>query len=89
MCGIAQGLYEAGITASFAQHGFSGASTYYTDNVKTANNFIEVKDAANNGNAVNNVTIAWDGAVTNEVKLQKIITQKWIANFPEGQEAWS
>ena len=23
------------------------------------------------------------------MKLQKIITQKWIANFPEGQEAWS
>jgi hypothetical protein len=23
------------------------------------------------------------------VKLQKIITQKWIAGFPEGQEAWS
>ncbi|WP_431242275.1 SusD/RagB family nutrient-binding outer membrane lipoprotein [Flavobacterium sp. P21] len=28
-------------------------------------------------------------AATNEVKLQKIITQKWIAGFPEGQEAWS
>lgn len=26
---------------------------------------------------------------SNEVKLQKIITQKWIAGFPEGQEAWS
>jgi hypothetical protein len=89
MGGTAQTLYEAGITASFAQHGFSGAATYYADNAKTAKNFIDVKDAANNGTAVNNVTIAWDGAATNEVKLQKIITQKWIANFPEGQEAWS
>ena len=89
MGGAAQTLYESGITASFAQHGFSGATAYYADNVKTANNFIDVKDAANNGTAVNNVTIAWDGAATNEIKLQKIITQKWIANFPEGQEAWS
>lgn len=89
MGGTSQSLYESGITASFAQHGFSGAAAYYSDNIKTANDFIDVKDAANNGAAVNNVTIAWDGAATNEVKLQKIITQKWIANFPEGQEAWS
>ena len=89
MGGSAQSLYEAGITASFAQHGVSGAATYLADNVKTAKNFVDVKDVANNGIAVNNVTIAWNGAATNEVKLQKIITQKWIANFPEGQEAWS
>lgn len=89
MGGTAQTLYESGITASFAQHGFSGADAYYADNAKTAKNFIDVKDAANNGVALNTVTIAWDGAATNEVKLQKIITQKWIANFPEGQEAWS
>ena len=89
MGGTAQSLYEAGITASFAQHGFSGAAAYYGDNVKTALPFTDVKDAANNAVPVNNVTIAWNGAATNEVKLQKIITQKWIANFPEGQEAWS
>ena len=89
MGGTAQALYEAGITTSFAQHGASGASSYIADNVKTASNFVDAKDAANNGVAVNNVTVAWDGAAANEVKLQKIITQKWIANFPEGQEAWS
>jgi hypothetical protein len=89
MGGSAQSLYEAGITASFAQNGVSGAATYIADNVSKAKNFVDVKDATNNGAAVNNVTIAWDNAAGNEVKLQKIITQKWIANFPEGQEAWS
>jgi hypothetical protein len=89
MGGTAQALYEAGITASFDQHGVSGAASYIADNVKMAKDFVDVKDAANNGVAVNNVTIAWDNAAGNEVKLQKIITQKWIANFPEGQEAWS
>jgi hypothetical protein len=89
MGGTAQSLYEAGITTSFAQHGASGAASYITDNVKMARDFVDVKDAANNATAVNNVTIAWNGAAENEVKLQKIITQKWIANFPEGQEAWS
>ncbi|MDX6188180.1 RagB/SusD family nutrient uptake outer membrane protein [Flavobacterium sp. Fl-318] len=89
MKGTAQDLYEAGIKASFDQHGVSGAATYTADNVKTAKNYVDPADATNNGIAVNNVTVAWDGAATNEVKLQKIITQKWIANFPEGQEAWS
>ena len=30
-----------------------------------------------------------DAADTDEKKLERIITQKWIAMFPEGQEAWS
>ncbi|WP_264564491.1 RagB/SusD family nutrient uptake outer membrane protein [Flavobacterium sp. N3904] len=89
MGGTAQGLYETGITQSFEQHGVSGVSNYLT-NTNVAKNYVDPTNAANNGNAVNLVTVSWsDGAATNEVKLQKIITQKWIANFPEGQEAWS
>lgn len=101
MNGTAQELYEAGIKASFDQRGVSGASGYIADNVKTPKNYVDpvliIDDkgdvtydgAQNNAVAVNNVTVAWDAAATNEVKLQKIITQKWIAGFPEGQEAWS
>ncbi|KAF2328565.1 RagB/SusD family nutrient uptake outer membrane protein [Flavobacterium daemonense] len=89
MGGTAQNLYETGITTSFAQHGSPGAAAYIADNVKMAKDFVDVKDATNNATAVNNVTVAWSEALGNEVKLQKIITQKWIANFPEGQEAWS
>lgn len=85
----AKTLYEAGITASFDQRGVSGAAGYIADNTKTAKAYVDPKFPVNNSAPVNNVTIAWDGAATNEVKLQKIITQKWIANFPEGQEAWS
>ncbi len=89
MGGTAQSLYEMGITASFDQHGVSGAASYITDNVKMAKAYVDPNFAVNNSPALNNVTIAWDGAATNEVSLQKIITQKWIAGFPEGQEAWS
>jgi hypothetical protein len=34
-------------------------------------------------------TIAWDEGADFETKLEKIITQKWISLFPDGQEAWS
>lgn len=89
MNGTAQSLYEQGITMSMAQHGIADATTYITDNTSTAIDYVDPNFPVNNGIAVNNVTIAWDGAASNEVKLQKIITQKWIAGFPEGQEAWS
>lgn len=38
---------------------------------------------------LNNVTIAWNDADSFETNLQRIITQKWIAMFPDGQEAWT
>jgi hypothetical protein len=85
----AKSLYELGINASFDQHGVSGAATYISDAVSTPKAYVDPNFPVNNSVAVNNVTIAWDGASSNEVKLQKIITQKWIAGFPEGQEGWS
>jgi hypothetical protein len=89
MGGTAQSLYEAGISSSFDQLGASGAAAYIADNVKMPKAYVDPASTINNSAAVNNVTVAWDGAATNEVKLQKIITQKWIAGFPDGQEAWS
>lgn len=89
MGGDAKSLYELGINASFDQHGVSGAATYISDAVSTPKAYVDPNFPVNNSAAVNNVTIAWDGASSNEVKLQKIITQKWIAGFPEGQEGWS
>jgi hypothetical protein len=36
------------------------------------------------------ITVAWDDSETNQnTKLEKIITQKWLANYPLGFEAWS
>jgi hypothetical protein len=85
----AKSLYEQGIATSFEQRGASGSAVYIADNIKTAKAYVDPNFSVNNSAPVNNVTVAWDAAATNEVKLQKIITQKWIAGFPEGQEAWS
>jgi len=35
------------------------------------------------------VSPAWDEEASRETKLEKIITQKWIACYPEGCEAWA
>lgn len=87
--GDAQANYEQGIMTSFEQHGASGAAAYISDAVSTPADYVDTFNPANNIAALTNVTIAWNAADADELKLEKIITQKWIAMFPEGQEAWS
>ncbi|CAL2094043.1 RagB/SusD family nutrient uptake outer membrane protein [Tenacibaculum sp. 190524A02b] len=81
--------YEAGITASFVQHKISGLSTYLMDATNTPNDFVDALNPVNNIIYPSDVKIAFNDAGTNEEKLEQIITQKWIAMFPNGQEAWS
>ncbi len=87
--GDAQSNYEQGITISFQQRGANGASSYIADNTSSPADYIDPVTPANSISALSNVTIAWDAGDTDEVKLEKVITQKWIAMFPEGQEAWT
>jgi hypothetical protein len=88
--GSAQTYYEAGISASFTQNGVSGAAPAYISNSSSKPmDYVDSVVPANNGAAVSTITIAWSNLASNETKLEKIITQKWIAGFPEGQEAWS
>ncbi len=87
--GTAQANYEMGITTSFDQHGVSGAAAYIADNTSVPANYVDPVNAANNAAALSSITVAWSAGATNEEKLERIITQKWIAMFPEGQEAWS
>ena len=93
--GDAQTNYETGIKTSFAQYGLD-ASAYITDGTSTAQPYVDPRAVVPGANDVlagspylSAVTIAWKAGDADAVKLEKIITQKWIANFPEGQEAWS
>ena len=40
-------------------------------------------------NAPSSITIRWENGATEEEKLERIITQKYLAIFPNGQEAWT
>lgn len=87
--GNAQANYEAGISASFNQHGVSGLSDYLADDTSTPADYVDDMNPDNNYAYPSDVKIAFNTSGTNEEKLEQIITQKWIAMFPEGQEAWS
>jgi hypothetical protein len=82
--------YETGITTSFQQWGVS-SGTYLSDGSSLERSYKDPKGAAgvNDADSLSTITIKWDAAATQEVQLERIITQKWIAIFPDGQEAWA
>ena len=49
----------------------------------------EVNPAKCNYTPKTKITIAWNEGASTEEKLERIITQKWIANFPLGFEGWA
>ncbi|WP_316845938.1 SusD/RagB family nutrient-binding outer membrane lipoprotein [Pedobacter psychrodurus] len=86
--GAAQTNYETGITTSLQQWNVS-AGNYLADATSKQTDYVDPKNPANNASAVSTITIKWDPTASNEQKLERIITQKWLAIFPDGQEAWS
>ncbi len=83
-----QTCYEKGVTASFDEWGAGSAADYLSNNTATPAAFED--NVANNGaEAPSTITIAWDESATSEVKLERIMTQKWLALFPNGCEAWA
>lgn len=91
MGGDAKSLYERGIDLSFEQHQASGAAVYKADAVNQPMSYVDPSGrAVNNGPKPSTITVAWDdNASETEANLERIITQKWIAIFPLGQEAWA
>ena len=89
MGGTAQQFYESGVTTAFAHTNASGAAAYLNDNTSRAAAYTDPQTSGNSAAAPASVTIRWDGAQAFDSSLSRIITQKWIAMFPDGQEAWT
>jgi hypothetical protein len=87
--------YNAGITQSFAQYGLD-ATSYLADATSTPAQYLDPNaitpgqnDIKTGSPYLSTITIKWDNAATTAQKLERIITQKYIAMYPDGQEAWS
>ncbi|WP_143307896.1 SusD/RagB family nutrient-binding outer membrane lipoprotein [Chitinophaga vietnamensis] len=89
--------YESGISTSFDQYGLSAqAAAYINNSTLTPAPYKDPKAITAGANDVltgspylSTITIKWDAAAPFETNLERIITQKWIAMYPEGEEAWS
>lgn len=86
----AKSLYEQAIRLSFEERGASGADTYIADNTSQPAAYNDPIGKYSVATPQSSVTIAWDESAADiETNLEKIITQKWIAIFPLGTEAWA
>ena len=83
-------LYESAIRLSFAQWGVSdGIDQYLNDESSTQAEYVDPNENKGNESAISSITIKWKDNAGEEEKLERLITQKWIALWPLGQEAWS
>ncbi len=80
--------YENGIKLSFADWGGSGVDAYLADATSKPISYVDPVDSRNNFTAASTITIAWNNADPTELKLEKIITQKYLAAFTQTLEAW-
>ncbi len=82
--GTAQGLYEDGIRKSMEQWGISAATaTIYINST----NLPSQPNDFHNSPAVSTTPIKWSTNVNEQRK--QIGTQKWLAVYPDGIEAWT
>ena len=89
--GTAESLYEKGIEMSFEENGIASSEVadYMSSGLKPAAYSFHLTNPGVNVDvpAVTQATTEWSG--TDEEKLEKIMIQKWIALYPNGQEAWT
>ncbi len=87
--GDAKTNYEMGVRAAFTLANLKNVEDYLADTTSTPADYIDPINPANNYAYPSDVKIAYNEVGSKEEQLEQIITQKWIAMFPDGQEAWS
>lgn len=89
--GTAESLYEKGIEMSFEENGIASSEVadYMSSGLKPSVYSFHLTNPSVNVDApaLTQATTEWTG--TDEEKLEKIMIQKWIALYPNGQEAWT
>lgn len=89
MNGDAKELYERAISLSFEDWGASMRSDYLTNKEYKAAQYHDMISSNHVTSGISTITIPWEEEGSFEEKLERIITQKWIALYPDGQEAWT
>lgn len=98
MGGTAQNFYEEGIKTSMKQWNVEeyyineyvyNASRKPSDYEQPSGKLLIEEGVNYSVKNASTATIQWNESADEETKLEKIITQKWIALYPLGQEGWS
>lgn len=92
MGGSAREFYERGIRLAFSENGFTDDSAIRSYLERESVVDVDYTDPYAVGNSIKGRVTAgvkWNEGDSDELKLEKIVTQKYIANFPMGAEAWT
>lgn len=99
--GDVKDLYEQGIRTSMANElaykgKYADITEYaanavedYINGTSTQIDFVDPFDTKLNTKALNKLGVKWDNNASNEDKLARIMTQKYLALFPLSTEAWA
>lgn len=78
--------YETGIKLSMEQHG--AEIDDYLEGTSSPESYIDIL-TGQTVSVSTPITVSWaDAGTTVNTRLEKIITQKWLANYPLGFESW-
>lgn len=80
--------YQKGISVSFTQWGAGDAGSYLNSEA-IPTDYKDAFDKKFDVSAMTTITPKWSESATKEQKLERIITQKWLALYPDGCEAWA
>lgn len=91
MGGTAKDFYEKAIRHEMSAFGVSSSDidSYLAQTNLPAVEYTDYYQARYSCDGRVTCDVKWDESDSNELKLEKIITQKWIHNFPMGAEAWT
>ena len=87
MQGTAKQLYEQGVAVSMEERGANMGNYLLSDN--TPANYVDPLDSSKNHNAMSSISPRYDESASKEANLERILVQKWLANFPNGWETWA
>ncbi len=93
MGGTADGFYNMGVENAFYGDPYEteykeSLADYMNQSTAVEYEYVDPYNDYYNMKSDVRVGVKWDNADDNETKLEKIITQKYIANFPNSHEAW-
>lgn len=84
----AKDLYEEGIRKSFEQWG-ADLGYYLEDNYSKPQTYNDPESVNSYSERLSEITVKWNDGAAQEEKQERIIIQKWIANWTLGNEAWA
>lgn len=88
MDGTAEELYNKGIEMSLTEDRIGADAATVAAYTSSTNTPIALGDVYNTP-ASSNIQVKFMTAADKETQLEQIITQKWIALYPDGWEAWT